>query len=83
MAALEKNGLRNSLRFFVSGSVVLDCRDPVKKGLSCQTRVKGVPTRYILRYVGRSEAAPISSVLRTLLVLLTGYNLLGLRHVVR
>jgi hypothetical protein len=48
MAALEKKGDRNSLRFFVSERVCLDWREPVRKGLPCQMRVKGVPTRKIL-----------------------------------
>ena len=48
MAALPKKGERNSLRFFVSESVVSDCNEPVRKGLSCQTRSNGVPTRKIL-----------------------------------
>jgi hypothetical protein len=48
MAALPKKGERNSLRFFVSERVVSDCKEPVRKGLSCQTRSNGVPTRKIL-----------------------------------
>jgi hypothetical protein len=48
MAVLLKNGEMNSLRFLVSGSVVRDWREPVRKGLSCHMRLKGVPTRWIL-----------------------------------